>query len=529
MLPGAAPGPLVTQFRARALPEPSRLAGWAWCMERYDLVLPLPPRLAATAGRHRPREIDGWLLMPERYAPRNELAAQVTFALRYEGVDLAVLDALARVLPVDEVVSALQTAPAGAYMRRFWFLYEWLTGHRLDVPDAGKLKTVTAIDPALQIARDGGAISVRHRVRDNLPGTPDFCPLVRRTPPIARAQALGLAARAREVVGRTHADVLTRAASFLQLSDSRASFGIEGEAPSPDRTRRWGEAIARAGATTLSVENLEALQRVVIGDGRFVRLGVRTEGGFVGAHDRTTGEPIPEHISARAEDLPGLMQGMVAFVARALTGEVDAVAAAATVAFGFVYVHPFEDGNGRLHRWLVHHVLAASQFTPPGVVFPVSAVMLRELDAYRRVLESYSRPLLSSIRWQATEQGNVAVRNQTAPWYRFFDATAHAEFLYRCVEATVEIDFPAEVAWLEQYDRFSAEVQRMVDMPARTVDLLHRFLRQHHGRLSQRARQREFAALRDEEVAHIEALFAETTGSLHEPAARSSSVSSPSS
>ncbi len=35
------------------------------------------------------------------------------------------------------------------------------------------------------------------------------------------------------------------------------------------------------------------------------------------------------------------------------------------VGFGFVFLHPFEDGNGRLHRYLIHHVLSARQFTPP--------------------------------------------------------------------------------------------------------------------------------------------------------------------
>jgi Fic family protein len=39
---------------------------------------------------------------------------------------------------------------------------------------------------------------------------------------------------------------------------------------------------------------------------------------------------------------------------------------AAATAFGFVYVHPFQDGNGRIHRCLVHHVLAERKFTPPG-------------------------------------------------------------------------------------------------------------------------------------------------------------------
>ena len=46
------------------------------------------------------------------------------------------------------------------------------------------------------------------------------------------------------------------------------------------------------------------------------------------------------------------------------------VLAAAIIAFSFVIIHPLEDGNGRIHRYLIHHVLAESGFTPKGVIFP---------------------------------------------------------------------------------------------------------------------------------------------------------------
>lgn len=200
---------------------------------------------------------------------------------------------------------------------------------------------------------------------------------------------------------------------------------------------------------------------------------------------------------------------MVVYAERAVAGGMDPVVAAAAVAFGFVYAHPFEDGNGRLQRWLIHHVLALAQYNPPNLVFPISAVILRRLHEYRQVLESYSGPLLPYIEWRATERGNVDVLNDTVDYYRYFDATAHTEFLYRCVEETVERDLPDEVGFLESYDRFVAGVHRVVDMPARTVQLLHRFLSQNAGRLSERARTGEFAALTEDDVAGLEHLYRE--------------------
>ncbi len=504
----------VNDLRSAGQKPPTAVAGYAWLIDTFHLRLPRSPRHVAIAPRHRPTEIDGWAVLPVRYAPDATLPAHLTFALKWEGVDLAVLASLFDALPAAEVEAGIRGAPTSAYMRRIWFLYEWLTGRQLALPDAGKVKAVDVVDPTHQVALEAGVMSSRHRVRNNLPGTPAYCPMVRRTERIKAAQALELGDEAKRVLGRTSADVVARAAAFLLLSDSRASFRIEGESPSHDRTERWGQAIAKAGATQLSRALFEYLQRVVIGDSRFVKLGLRSEGGFVGEHDRHTGRPLPQHISAKSDDVESLVEGIVSYDGRAVTGKMDPVVAAAVEAFGFVYVHPFEDGNGRLHRWLIHHVLAQAGFAPGGLVFPVSAVILREIDAYRKVLASYSKGLLPMIEWRPTEDNNVEVLNATAAWYRFFDATAHAEFLYECVRITVQQELPYEVAYLEAYDSFCQGVTGIADMPARTVDLLHRFLRQNGGRLSTRARSKEFQQLSKAEVARVEVLYADVTAAL---------------
>jgi len=184
----------------------------------------------------------------------------------------------------------------------------------------------------------------------------------------------------------------------------------------------------------------------------------------------------------------------------------DAVIAAAALAFGFVYAHPFEDGNDRIHRYLIHHVLARREFSPPGLVFPVSAAILRNIDRYREVLEAYSQRLLPVIDWEPTSQGNVRVKNDTADFYRFFDITPQSGFLYDCVRQTIETDLPAETEFLRRYDTFLERLQEIADMPDRTADLLFSFLRHQGGRLSKRARQRESAQLTDDEVVQVEAI-----------------------
>jgi hypothetical protein len=139
------------------------------------------------------------------------------------------------------------------------------------------------------------------------------------------------------------------------------------------------------------------------------------------------------------------------------------------------------DANGRLHRWLFHHALALARFNPPGLIFRSASRFYQRIEAYRAVLESVSAPFLPLIEWQPTALGNVEVLNDTSDLYRYFDATAHAEFLYACVEQVIEVGMPAEIHFLEAFDAFSERVQQIVDMPTNTVELLRAFLAQNGG------------------------------------------------
>lgn len=189
----------------------------------------------------------------------------------------------------------------------------------LELPDATTGSYAQAVDPELQWSISG-VRSTHHRVKNNLPGTPDFCPMVFRTPMLNAMVERDLAGRARELVADVPADILARTAAFLRLKVSRSSFEIEGERPPQDRALRCGQVIAEVGQRTIDVPEFLRLQRIAIGDARFVSLGLRREGGFVGEHDRQHGKPMPEHISARHQDLDELMKGLVAYDALVCAG-----------------------------------------------------------------------------------------------------------------------------------------------------------------------------------------------------------------
>ena len=496
-------------FQERTVPAGARLAGWAALVHSLKIQVPVrhPSFVSEQHIRGSRREEGAGTIFDKRYWPGESFADHLTFALRHEEIDLLILKRAFEAVPPAEVEAFVRAAPTGAVARRAWYLYEILTGRTLDIEDAPIAAAVDLLDPEAYFTGKP-KLSTRHRVRNNLLGTGQFCPMIRRTPALTEFVALDLAAEARKIVGHTGAHVVARAASFLLLADSRASFEIEGERPPRNRLERWGRAVMQAGKNPLTLDEILRLQLVLIEDARFVRPGLRPDGVFLGERDHF-GDPLPEFIGARPDNLAGLMAGLIEANDRMRADGIDAVLKAAASAFGFVYIHPFQDGNGRMHRCLIHHVLAERKFTPPAMVFPVSSVMLDRIDEYRAALQAHSGPLMSFIEWRPTAERNVEVLNETADLYRYFDCTAEAEFLYACVRRTVNEDLPREIDYLRRHDEALRRIMDMVEMPNRMAENLVLYIRQNNGSLSKRRREGEFKQLTGEEVAVIEGIVQE--------------------
>ena len=205
----------------------------------------------------------------------------------------------------------------------------------------------------------------------------------------------------------------------------------------------------------------------------------------------------------RPSDVPVLMHGWMALTERMLQAPLDPVIAAAVSAFAFVFIHPFEDGNGRMHRFLIHYALQQRNFTPPGVIFPVSAAILRRRHLYDAVLEAFSKPALAAIDWEFTDDHRAVVNNDTCNLYRFFDATPQAEYLYDRIAETIREDFKEELDFVTLFDAAFTAVRTVVEMPDRRAALLVRVCLQNGCKLSQNKR-RQFPELTDAEIAAME-------------------------
>lgn len=494
----------VSVFHGRTLPERGIIAGYGAIIDALQLPVPLPNQLTIISEKRRQYQTADWQIFTPRHKPQGNLYGQLVFALKYEGVNLIFFQKLFEKLDKTTIEYWIKNEPLGQYSRRIWFLYEWLLQIMLEIPDLKEGNYVSLVNDELQYTTSISINSTRHRIRNNLPGTINFCPLIRKTEKLENYIKENLAKKTNTNLSGIHKDILLRTSAFLLLKDSKASFNIEGENPSQTRASRWGKAIGQAGTTPLTKDELLRLQQIVIENSRFVTMGFRTEGGFVGEHDRNSGEPIPEHISARWQDLNALISGLLETSILLEKSDFNPILAAAQIAFGFVFIHPFVDGNGRIHRYLIHHLLSKMNFTPQGINFPISAAILERINDYRKVLENFSHPILDFIEWKKIQNNNIEVLNETIDYYRYFDATLQSEFLFECVDYTINKIIPDEVDYLQKYDALKAWLDDMFQMPDKMVAMLIRFMEQNNGILSKRAREKEFKEITDSEIKNIE-------------------------
>jgi hypothetical protein len=456
---------------------------------------------------------------PPSYQPDDTLIGQVKFALRYEPVYLGILTAAFKACDKAELESWVRSEPNGSYSRRAWFLYEWLTGDRLDLPDAPVVAYVNALDPKFHFTAEGRA-SRRHRVTDNIPGTPGFAPTIRRISRIEDFVREDLKSEAAAMIADCDPEVLSRAVNYLYTKETKSSFEIEHEVATGQRAERFVVALRAAKSfDPTDIKSLIALQNSIV-DQRYAAHDLRDFQNFVG---ETVGgyREVVHFICPRPEDVAQLL-GAWGSMTKRLKGALDPVMAAALVAFGFVFIHPFEDGNGRIHRFLMHHVLSSEGFAPPDTLFPVSAAIVRDRRGYDKALETFSEAIKPHVDWNWGPGQTIQVTNDTADLYRYFDATPLVEFMFAKVADTIRRDLKEEIDFVAVFDAARFALANIVDMPNRRANLLVRLCLQNGGHLSKNKRP-DFAELTDDEIAAIEGAIAEVVAahSAHEPVSSS--------
>lgn len=443
-----------------------------------------------------------------QYMPDDSFRGHFEFGLKYERLNFEFFSRVFAQVDPQEIIDWVRDAPTGTYARRTAFFYEWFTGTTLDLPDtAANVGYVDALDGALYLTCARPENSKRWKVRQNLPGTRSYCPLVYLGPRKERGWAYDVRAGVERLNSTYGMDLLRRSAVWLTLKESRASFAIEHEQDQNDRVKRFAAAIGELSGrmeAPLSQQGLASLQHAILG-AAVLRLGIRQSPVFVG--QSSLHGQVVHYIAPPPTAVEDMLQGLRDFEQR--TRGQDTVARTAALSFAFVYLHPLSDGNGRVHRFLLNHLLAADGLVPASIIIPVSATIAGSPAGraeYDRVLESFSRPLMH--RYEGNYHfGGAHVYPDGVPSdfhftadqdalhaWRYLDLTQHVRYVNALLQATVEHEMAQEASTLRDNDAARQAIKQLVELPDADADRIIASLRTNGWKVSGKLR-RDLPAL----------------------------------
>jgi hypothetical protein len=481
------------------------LLGGAWLVASYGIELVMPLTVQSRIGGRRTTQVADGIrseTFVEAMRPAAQLRGHLTFHLKHEVPHLEMLSRLFDRIDTDELVAWIEHEPSGQYARRAGFLFEWLTRRRieLNVTIAGPYVDVFDDLKVVTASRDRSVPSRRWRVRDNLPGTRAFCPVIRKTQDVQRAMGVDLQALLHSLAQEFGEDMLVRSAAWMTLRESRSSFAIEGEADQTQRIQRFADVLARRtgqGALPLQAASLAQLQTEILGARTTLRhFGVRQSPVFVGEVIRY--REVVHYVAPPPQDLQAMLEGLAVFWDR--TQGQAPLMRSAVLAFGFVYVHPLSDGNGRVHRFLINDALRRDGVLRDPMILPVSSLIGRDSAtrrAYDGLLDTISRPLMGALAGRyafaqtQTEYPDGICSNficegddLARPVWRHLDLTRHVIYLAEVLERTIREDMREESRRMRSHAQARGAIKAVVEMPDLQIDRIIRSIQATQGTLS---------------------------------------------
>lgn len=291
--------------------------------------------------------------------------------------------------------------------------------------------------------------SSRHRLKVNLLGSLKFSVSIRLAEELVLWNEKKLQNLCSEFVGSISPELFQRVRDYLYTKETKSSFAIERVTPEASRAEKFARLLVDSTEQDyLTKEALVELQAKIVQE-EYIAEDYRDKGSeqvYVGESISITDTRV-HFVAPKQEDISALMDEFLEACHIIMDSSIPVIVKATAISYVFVYLHPFPDGNGRIHRFLIHYVFAKSNFVPNGMIFPISAVILNNPTKYDESLESFSRDLLPLIEYDLDDRGRMTVLNETKEFYRCIDLTEACSCLYWFVERALEEfeNIPTEV------------------------------------------------------------------------------------
>ena len=355
----------------------------------------------------------------------------------------------------------------------------------------------------------------RTRVENNLLGNKEFCPMIRKTPAVLNWAKKNLIheaiTRLKFLSPVVNTEVLGRSVSYLYTKETKSSTEIEGEDSREDKTRKFFRVLKNSGTIPLDKMRLIFVQNQIV-NSAYKDDDYRAKEIYVGVARMTlAGMDEDIHfIGPKAEQVPSMMNGLLKMhEALMADSTLPDMMHAALISFGLVYIHPFSDGNGRTHRYLIHDVVKSRSPEDQDFIIPVSAAILQNPQEYDKVLETLSRPIMAMIDYDLDDTDkSITINNDLSYMYRYPDLTPHVEFLYKMMDAAINIDLLKEVFFILKFDTVKKIINKRYDLPNKELDLLVQLLLSNNAIVGKKKRKRFEEWLKAGEFEEIELIAA---------------------
>lgn len=478
-----------------------KLAGYTFLIDELSLALP-PIGLELAVGDKNEEEIRPYGSTRIKLLKKSQRVGEtpcehLETAIKYQGIRLAYLVPIFEKLVEADITAHILQKPQATINRCIWYLYEWLTDSVLEIENS-QSNYAPLLDDRYYFALENGVRNPRTRIVNNMLGNKSFCPMIRKTPLVKANQHKDLMEMAQaeltQVHGFVNPELLGRSIEYLYTKETKSSTEIEREDTSNDKMRRFYRVLKTSGNISLSKRRLLDIQHEIVRS-EMKEEDYRDEEIYVGETRPTWLDGFEEDIhfiGPRHQDVGDMMNGWLeTHRALLLDDTIPPMMHAAIMSFGFVYIHPFSDGNGRIHRYLIHDVLKSRIKTEKDFIIPVSATILQRPEEYDRALETISKAVMALIDYDIDESDHsITINNDISYLYRYLDLTPHVEYLYKTMETSISQDLVQEVIYIVKYDAVKKAIEDVLDIPNKELNLFIQLAIQGNGTISKSKRPR---------------------------------------
>ena len=440
------------------------------------------------------------------YMPVDDPMAHLEFALKYELLNLSLIYQIFLKTTQIALITFIKNKPTAVNRRKIGFLFEFLTQQTLNLDFTIGGNYMSILDESKYLT--GKTINnEKWRIKNNLLGVPDFCPMILKTKTVQLAMDYDISKPLFVFQKKYTPSVYRRAFSYLYTKETKSSFEIEHEKPSPNKMERFVALLTKAGTGDdnlfLSEKTLTDKQNQIV-DARFVASGWRDFQNYIGENLPDSSQLV-HYVCPKPTEVKPMMEGLNHCFQKSKDN--NAIMVATLIAFGFVFIHPFDDGNGRLHRYLIHDILVRRKAISSGTIIPISAQMLENIEAYDSILEAYSKPLLRFIKFSLDSDGELTIQNpsEVVSYFKYPNLTQQYAYLFNTVVAAIN-KIEIELEYLNKYDLLKKEIGNHLDLPDKLLNNLIVFIHQNKGILSKNKR-KQFEILTDDEIETVETLY----------------------